>query len=64
MHPDLHAWAKTNIGSLGFSFINRELASHIFGTGFGFFTNFFGHKLLTFRETGIMDRIKRRPSKG
>jgi putative flippase GtrA len=45
---------------LGFSFINRELASHIFGTGFGFFTNFFGHKLVTFRSTGIMVRIAKK----
>lgn len=53
--PDVHAWFKTNIGALGFKFINRELASHIFGTGFGFFTNFFGHKMVTFRETGVGD---------
>lgn len=57
-NPEQHAWVKTNIGALGFSFINRELASHICGTGFGFFTNFFGHKLLTFRETGIMDKLR------
>lgn len=58
-HPDVHSWAKTNIGALGFAFINRELASHIFGTCFGFVTNFVGHKLITFRSTGIADKFKR-----
>jgi putative flippase GtrA len=59
VNPDVHNWVKTNIGALGFAFINRELASHIFGTGFGFVTNFFGHKLITFRNTGIAGKFGR-----
>jgi len=37
--------------------INRELASHLGGTGFGFFANFFGHKFFTFRTTGYYDKV-------
>lgn len=37
--------------------INRELASHLAGTCVGFFANFFGHKLFTFRTTGYWDKM-------
>lgn len=37
--------------------INRELASHLAGTCVGFFANFFGHKLFTFRSTGYWDKL-------
>lgn len=56
-HPEVHAWAKTNIGKLGFKFLDRRLLSHVFGTGFGFVTNFIGHKLFTFRSTNILEKI-------
>jgi putative flippase GtrA len=36
----------------------REKGSHVVGMGLSFLTNFFGHKLLTFRSTGVYDRIK------
>ena len=38
----------------------REKFSHVVGMGFSFLANFFGHKLLTFRSTGVYDRIKAR----
>ncbi len=41
----------------------REKFSHVVGMGFSFLANFFGHKLLTFRSTGVYDRIKARTGK-
>ena len=38
----------------------REKFSHVVGMGFSFMANFFGHKLLTFRSTGMYDRIRAR----
>lgn len=38
----------------------REKFSHVVGMGFSFLANFFGHKLLTFRSTGMYDRIRSR----
>lgn len=38
----------------------REKASHLTGMGFSFFANYYGHKFLTFRNTGIYDKIKAR----
>ena len=38
----------------------RETGSHVVGMGVSFMANFFGHKLLTFRSTGVYDRIKAR----
>lgn len=41
----------------------REKGSHVVGMGCSFMANFFGHKLLTFRSTGVYDRIvSRRPT--
>lgn len=41
----------------------REKVSHVIGMGLSFLANYFGHKLLTFRSTGMYDRIRSRPSK-
>lgn len=41
----------------------REKFSHVTGMGFSFLANFFGHKLLTFRSTGVYDRIRSRKSR-
>lgn len=38
----------------------REKSSHVVGMGFSFLANYFGHKFLTFRSTGIYDKIKTR----
>lgn len=38
----------------------REKGSHVVGMGFSFFANFYGHKFLTFRSTGVYDKIKAR----
>ncbi|CCH56781.1 hypothetical protein BN8_06165 [Fibrisoma limi BUZ 3] len=38
----------------------REKGSHVVGMGVSFLANYFGHKLLTFRSTGMYDRIKAR----
>ncbi len=35
----------------------REKSSHVVGMGFSFLANYFGHKLLTFRSTGMYDRL-------
>jgi putative flippase GtrA len=35
----------------------RETAAHLTGMGFSFLTNFFGHKLFTFKSTGVYDRV-------
>jgi putative flippase GtrA len=56
--PVNHEFISTNIMKLGIPVINRELASHLGGTGFGFFANFFGHKFFTFKSTGYYDKIK------
>ncbi|GAB3029332.1 hypothetical protein GCM10027185_32080 [Spirosoma pulveris] len=41
----------------------REKGSHVVGMGFSFLANYFGHKLLTFRSTGMYNRILSRSSK-
>ena len=41
----------------------RETGSHVVGMGLSFLANFFGHKLLTFRSTGVYDRIKSRTNR-
>ena len=58
--PVNHEFISSNIMKLGIPVINRELASHLGGTGFGFFANFFGHKFFTFKSTGYYDKIKTR----
>lgn len=35
----------------------QEKGSHVVGMGVSFLANYFGHKLLTFRSTGVYDRI-------
>jgi len=35
----------------------REKGSHVVGMGVSFLANYFGHKLLTFRSTGVYNRI-------
>lgn len=39
----------------------REKGSHVVGMGMSFMANYFGHKVLTFRSTGMYDRIRRTP---
>ena len=41
----------------------REKGSHVAGMGMSFLANYFGHKLLTFRSTGVYDKIRSRSSK-
>jgi len=41
----------------------RETGSHVVGMGMSFLANYFGHKLLTFRSTGMYDKIRSRSSK-
>ncbi len=43
-----------------YSLFVREKGSHVVGMGFSFLANYFGHKFLTFRSTGIYDKIKTR----
>lgn len=38
----------------------REKASHVAGMGMSFLANYFGHKLLTFRSTGVYDKLRSR----
>ncbi|WP_425276916.1 GtrA family protein [Spirosoma oryzicola] len=38
----------------------REKGSHVVGMGMSFMANYFGHKLLTFRSTGMYDKIRLR----
>lgn len=38
----------------------REKGSHVVGMGLSFLANYFGHKLLTFRSTGVYDKIRSR----
>ncbi|WP_337042068.1 GtrA family protein [Emticicia sp. 17c] len=68
----LVAWGiQVGVSSLTFDFIAnpffseyslflREKGSHVTGMGFSFLANYFGHKFLTFRSTGIYDKIKTR----
>lgn len=46
-----------------FSLFIREKASHLVGMGFSFFANYYGHKFLTFRSTGVYDKIKTRSAR-
>jgi putative flippase GtrA len=46
-----------------FSLFLREKGSHLAGMGFSFFANYYGHKFLTFRSTGIYDKIKTRSAR-
>ncbi len=55
-YPDFHAEVLNTLKGT-YRFINRELASHLFGIGFGFFANYFGHKFVTFKTTGYWDRM-------
>lgn len=56
-NPAHHRWLAQTIADLfGSRIINRELASHLGGTVVGFFTNFFGHKQFTFRNTGYWEK--------
>lgn len=41
----------------------REKGSHVVGMGFSFLANYFGHKLLTFRSTGMYDKIRSKSSR-
>lgn len=46
-----------------FSLFFREKGSHVVGMGFSFFANYYGHKFLTFRSTGVYDKIKARSTR-
>ena len=37
-----------------------ETLSHVIGMGCSFLANFFGHKFLTFRSTGLYDKVQER----
>jgi len=41
----------------------REKGSHVVGMGFSFLANYFGHKMLTFRSTGVYDMFKARSNR-
>ncbi len=41
----------------------REKGSHVVGMGLSFLANYFGHKLLTFRSTGMYDKLRSRSAK-
>lgn len=58
--PTWHDTAVAISGFTGQRWINRELLANAGGIGIGFFVNFFGHKFLTFRSTGALDRIRRK----
>ncbi|MFD2572501.1 GtrA family protein [Spirosoma soli] len=41
----------------------RETGSHLVGMGASFLANYFGHKLLTFRSTGMYDKLLSRSAR-
>lgn len=41
----------------------RETGSHLTGMGMSFLANYFGHKMLTFRSTGVYDKLRSRSAK-
>jgi putative flippase GtrA len=41
----------------------RETGSHLVGMGMSFLANYFGHKFLTFRSTGMYNKIRSRSSR-
>ena len=41
----------------------REKGAHVVGMGMSFLANYFGHKLLTFRSTGVYNRLRSRSVK-
>jgi putative flippase GtrA len=47
----------------GLSSFWREKGSHVVGMGLSFLANYFGHKLLTFRSTGMYDKLRSRSPK-
>ena len=46
-----------------FSLFVREKGSHVVGMGCSFLANYYGHKFLTFRSTGIYDKFKTRSTR-
>jgi len=46
-----------------YSLFVQEKGSHVVGMGFSFLANYFGHKFLTFRSTGLYDKIKTRSTR-
>jgi putative flippase GtrA len=48
---------------LNYSLTVRETFSHVVGMGFSFLANYYGHKFLTFRSTGVYDKIKARSTR-
>lgn len=55
-YPQFHNKVLTALKGT-YKFINREFASHLFGIGFGFFANYFGHKFVTFKTTGYWEKM-------
>lgn len=47
----------------GLSAFWREKGSHVVGMGLSFLANYFGHKLLTFRSTGMYDKLRSKSPK-
>lgn len=47
----------------GLSKLWREKSSHVVGMGMSFLANYFGHKLLTFRSTGMYDKLRSRSAR-
>lgn len=55
---DLSKKYIANIFFTEYSLFLREKFSHLIGMGFSFLANYYGHKFLTFRSTGIYDKFK------
>ena len=56
-------WVANPLFADKLSIFWREKFSHVVGMGFSFLANFFGHKLLTFRSTGMYDRLRARANR-
>lgn len=57
-YPDLQSAVVERTRRLHLAFLDRKMAANISGIGLGFFANFFGHKYLTFRSTGALQKIR------
>jgi putative flippase GtrA len=60
VHPNVELKFKLASSITGYRFIDRKTLSHVIGIGLGFFANFFGHKFITFRDTGTWNWIEQR----
>ena len=62
IQESISAFTFENIANVYFpdvSEFRRIKGSHLMGMGFSFLANFFGHRLITFKSTGLYDKLRK-----